>query len=717
MGDPAETYRQWLHLRLAHALCDDLFSPDQAVAWHELCRELRVGEVDLPDDADEPALAGGAPALARIGVGRPPLWLVGSTRAGGCTLVQDLVLALCDGQAPAAAAPLLPVPLVLCGRSVRGPIGMLGMDVRWDSLISAAAALDRWWRLAERDIRRSVERDFSAAALREGGRPLVVISGMDDLPAASRAAVARWIGELCAAGRELLVTTGAGEVPELAALAAAGRLARAHVQPLARAAVDRFLVRWSRLSGDLAEPHGPAVAGGAALAGPGRQALARRPATLVMQAVLLARTGEAADSRSELQRRLLAGLDLQLPAHRLLLARLVGDRDSPLALDERARWLAVLVAAAGLHGEPELGDALGRDPALAEAGGELLRRAAAAWAEGVCPIAQVDQDMARGRDEHDPHHDLAMARLVDLGRRAGWWRQEHAFVLRRGLPPRERLFEIGPAEIRPRPIFTALADLQELRGACAQPLVRIAPLGYLLAEGGAACPIAAAALSAADPAELRPARDLFHRGVLLELALVSLAADREDLQAFALGSVLRRRLDLRGAVERAAFDGEPGVRAPYGSGDHLSYFDAALGLADRLSAECAPGFAADLAVACERAVTQGKQGARLRRLAAFVVVILLYAVGRRVAAGRRELRRGEILALREGLGHAGHVAATFPEERRTSVHADWSWVLEQPWAPHRVADLVLLHMQESVSLAAADVLPRCHRWLRAFLAS
>jgi hypothetical protein len=38
-----ETYLHWLQWRLGHALVDDLMTPDQAVAWHELCRELRLG--------------------------------------------------------------------------------------------------------------------------------------------------------------------------------------------------------------------------------------------------------------------------------------------------------------------------------------------------------------------------------------------------------------------------------------------------------------------------------------------------------------------------------------------------------------------------------------------------------------------------------------------------------------------------------------------------
>lgn len=730
MGDAGETYRQWLHLRLGHALVDDLLSPDQAVVWHELCRELRLADAATPDEAPEDALAGLGATLetclkGHVEASLSPLWAVGSTRAGLCTLVQELLLGLCDGAARSVLADALPLPLVLCGRSVRGPIGMLGMDVRWDSRDGAAAAIDRWWALAERDVRRCVQRDFSVAPLREAARALVIVSGLDELPAHSRETAARWVAELCAAGRPVLVTTQDAEVPELEGLHARGVLRRVFVQPLARAAVDRFLTRWARLPDDFVDARARASGSwSAAIDGRlDRLALARRPATLAMQAVLLGRTGAAADSYPELQRGLLASLDRSRPAHRLMMARMVGDRDSPLAAEERAAWLATLVAAAAVHDQPELGDALGRDPALAGPGGELLRRAAAAWAEGECPIEHVEEDMAQECSDHDPHHDGAMARLLALGRRAGWWRQEHAFVLRRGLPARERLFDVCAAEIRPRPIFVALAELQDVWGAYALPLLRAAPLGYLLAEGGAACPVASAALFAAGPpAEVRPARDLFHRGVLLELALVSLAADDDALQADALELVLRRGVDLGGALDRAVLAelGEAwpaGSRAPVGFGERIAYIDAALELASRLTPDGAPGLVADLEEARRQVVNEGEQGSRLRRLAAFVVVILLYAIDRRLVPQRRELQRGEIRALMGTLERPEAVAAAFSEDRRTQVLADWAWVTEQAWAPHRVAELLLLHMQESVSLAAEDVLPRCHRWLRGFLAA
>ena len=40
MSGADATYRHWLELRLGQSLVDDLMSPDQAVAWHELCRAL-----------------------------------------------------------------------------------------------------------------------------------------------------------------------------------------------------------------------------------------------------------------------------------------------------------------------------------------------------------------------------------------------------------------------------------------------------------------------------------------------------------------------------------------------------------------------------------------------------------------------------------------------------------------------------------------------------
>lgn len=733
-GDAGETYRHWLHLRLGQTLVDDLMSPDQAIAWHELCRELRLGEAPLGDDVDEAALADGGLSLEACLAGQgdlSPLWVVGGARSGSCTLVHELLLGLCGQRGGGARARLgdaLPVPLVLCGRTVRGPLGMLGMDVRWDSHESAAAALGRWWALAERDVRRGLQRGYAADELRAAPRPLVVIAGLDELPPGPRAAAARWIAELCAAGLPVLATTRDADVPELAALQAQGLVRRAFIQPLARPVIDRFLARWTRLPGDFERVAATDLR--AAIDGaPPRLALARRPVTLTLLAVLVAAAGAAPDSLVELQRGLLRQLHLVRPSHRLLMARIVADRDSPLPEAERAGWLAALVAAAAAYDHPELGDALGRDPALAAAGGELLRRAAQAWAEGTCPIAQVSQGMTEGAEEiracRDRHHDDEMARLLVLGRRAGWWRQEHVFVLRRGLPPRERLFDVHSSEIRPRPLFAALAELHDVWGAFALPLLRVTPLGYLLAEGGAACPVAAAALLAeSPPPEVRPVRDLFLRAVLLELALVSLAADDEELQADVLALVLARDLDLDAALDRAMLEGlgearPAGPRVPAGASERIAYIDAALELASRLTPCGSPELVADLERA-RRLVAGGgpmERGSALRRLAAFVVVLLLYAICRRLAPARRELRRGEVQALVAGLSAPDAVAAAFADDRRAQVSADWSWVMRQAWAPHRVAKHLLLHMQESLSLAPEHVLPRCHKWLRGFLAT
>jgi hypothetical protein len=58
-----ETYLHWLQWRLGHALVDDLMTPDQAVAWHELCRELRLGPAPLARTRRRPSWRG--PARAR----------------------------------------------------------------------------------------------------------------------------------------------------------------------------------------------------------------------------------------------------------------------------------------------------------------------------------------------------------------------------------------------------------------------------------------------------------------------------------------------------------------------------------------------------------------------------------------------------------------------------------------------------------------------------
>lgn len=726
-----ETYRQWLELRLGQSFIDDLMSPDQAVVWHELCRALRVGPEPAGDDDDEEALAACGESLetclvSHVERGMSPLWAVGSTRAGGCTLVQDLLLGLC-GPAGAGArgrvGDALPVPLVMCGRTVRGPLGMLGMDVRWDSCETVGEALARWWALVEHDVRRAFAPGFAAADLQAGPvRPLLLIAGLDELPEATRAAVGRWAAELCAAGAPVLLTTRSAEVPELEQLRAAGSLRRVHLQPLARPAIDRFVDRWVRLPGAF-EPAAAARVRAAIDGSPARRALARRPVTLAMLTVLLARTEVAPDSLEALQRQLLAVLEPQRPAHRLLVARIVADRDSPIAAVERAEWVAPLVAAAGVHDHPELGDALGRDPALADTGAEVLRAAAQGWAAGGCPIAAVQSLVPAGlvalAAGHVGDRDDAMARLVVFGQRAGWWRPEHAFVLHRGLPGRERLFEVEDASIRPRPLFTALAGLQEMWGTFALPLLRAAPLGYLLAEGGAACPVTTAALFAeTPPPEVRTVRDLFQRALLLELALVSLAADDEALQREVLEVVLARDQDLDAALDRALLAelGEtrpPGPRSAGNLSPRLLHIDAALELASRLTPDGAPELARDLELARARAATEHEP--RLQRLAAFVVVILLYAIDRRLVPARTEIRRNDVSALLLALTRPETVAAAFPEERRGQIAADWQWVARQSWAPQRVAEILLLHMPDAVSLAPERVLPRCHAWLRVFL--
>ncbi|MDC0666153.1 hypothetical protein [Nannocystis radixulma] len=732
MSGADETYRHWLELRLGQSFVDELMSPDQAVAWHELCRTLRVGPRPVADDAAEPELDEDSMSLETCLVGPDgrnisPLWAIGSTRAGGCTVVQDLLLGLCGpagGPARTRLGDALPVPLVVCGRTVRGPLGMLGMDVRWDSCESVAEALQRWWSLVEHDVRRGFEPGFVAAGLQaRRERPLLLICGLDELPPATRAAVGGWAAELCAAGAPVLLTTRSADVPELEALRVGGSLRRVYLQTLSRPAIGRFVERWVRLPGDF-EPALVERVRAAIDASPALLALARRPVTLASLTVLLARTDVAPDSLEGLQRQLLAVLDPQRPAHRLLMARIVADRDSPIPAAERAEWLAPLVAAAGLHDHPALGDALGRDPALAEAGEAVLRAAAQSWASGGCPIAAVRAEMpARLAAVEGAVDDVddAMARLLVFGRRAGWWRPEHAFVLHRGLPGRERLFDTLPGAIRPRPLFVALAELQEMWGTFALPLLRAAPLGYLLAEGGAACPVTTAALFAeTPPPEVRAVRDLFQRALLLELALVSLAADDEVLQREVLEVVLARDQDLDAALDRALL-AELGETRPPGprSAGHLSprllHIDAALELASRLTPDGASELARDLELARARAATEPEHGPRLQRLAAFVVVILLYAIDRRLVPARVEIRRNDVQALLAALTRPEAVAAAFPEERRGQLAVDWQWVARQSWAPQRVAEILLLHMPDAVSLAPEQVLPRCHAWLRRFL--
>jgi hypothetical protein len=256
-------------------------------------------------------------------------------------------------------------------------------------------------------------------------------------------------------------------------------------------------------------------------------------------------------------------------------------------------------------------------------------------------------------------------------------------------------------------------------GTFALPLLRAAPLGYLLAEGGAACPVTTAALFAeTPPPEVRTVRDLFQRALLLELALVSLAADDEALQREVLEVVLARDQDLDAALDRALLAelGEarpPGPRSAGNLSPRLLHIDAALELASRLTPDGAPELARDLELARARAATEHEP--RLQRLAAFVVVILLYAIDRRLVPTRTEIRRNDVSALLLALTRPETVAAAFPEERRGQIAADWQWVARQSWAPQRVAEILLLHMPDAVSLAPERVLPRCHAWLRHFL--
>ena len=92
-----ETYLHWLQWRLGHALVDDLMSPDQAVAWHELCRELRLAPTPVADDVAEDDLAGVGAVLETWLEGQVPgdsrgVWVIGAARTGVCTLLHDLVL-------------------------------------------------------------------------------------------------------------------------------------------------------------------------------------------------------------------------------------------------------------------------------------------------------------------------------------------------------------------------------------------------------------------------------------------------------------------------------------------------------------------------------------------------------------------------------------------------------------------------------------------------
>ena len=241
-----ETYLHWLQWRLGHTLVDDLMSPDQAVAWHELCRELRLGPDPLEEGADEAELAGAGAQLdawleGHVSKDRPGLWVVGSARTGVCTLLHDLVLALCGLVGPRSPVQV-PIPLLICGNTTRASICMLGLTGPWQGL-SVAEALDRWWAAVELDLRRHVDRNWRAAPLRgPGSEPLVILGGVDELrePAAQQTVLA-WARELAAAKVRVIVSSRAPELTELAEVSgledsdsAGAGFRRVFVLPLAR---------------------------------------------------------------------------------------------------------------------------------------------------------------------------------------------------------------------------------------------------------------------------------------------------------------------------------------------------------------------------------------------------------------------------------------------------------------------------------------------------
>jgi hypothetical protein len=721
----AEAYLHWLQIRLGNALVDDLMTPDQAVAFHELCRGLRLGEAPLPDDVPEAALAdAGLPIEtcleAHVLGDSAGLWLVGAAPTGACTLLHDLVLGLC---APARRP--LPVPLLVCGNATRASIALLGLTGPWEGL-SAAAALDLWWDAVELDIRRGLDRTWRAAPVR-GLPALHVLGGVDELrgPAAQRTVLA-WTRELAADGRAVVVASRHADVPELAELHARGALRRRFVLPLTRPPQDRFLAAWARMDG----PWGRADEARLAAARgqrPGVAALARRPPYLAMLAVLSGRAAALPGDLPALQRALLGELDLGHPAHRQLLARVVADPASALDGPTRRGWLAALVAAAVAGDQVELGEALGRDERLAPAGADLLLAATRAWADGACPMGPVLEASPAGvaRPPCDPHHDEEMARLLWLGRAAGWWGPEAIFVLRRAVPARARLVDECATELRPRPLLLALAALDAVWGASPAALLRTLPLGLLLAEGGTLGPVTAAALLGDGGCPELAA--LFRRYLELELALVALAVDDDELQATVMDLAAARDLDIGGALDLAlAQEGAAPLRPrPRGERDEDrgAYLDLALALAARLTPCGAPALVADLERARSSALGYGDcfGGARTRRrltqLVGFIITLLIYAVDHRLLQRpRRALRRAEVLACQQQLASPEQVAAAFPEDRRPQAAADWRWVTRQRWAPHRVAEALLARMPESLALGPAEVLPRCHAWLRAWLA-
>lgn len=738
-----ETYLHWLQWRLGHTLVDDLMSPDQAVAWHELCRELRLGTDPLDEGADEAELAGAGAQLdawleGHVPADRPGLWVVGAARTGVCTLLHDLVLALCGPAGPRSRVQV-PIPLLICGNTTRASICMLGLTGPWQGL-SAAQALDRWWAAVELDLRRHVDRNWRSAPLRgPGSEPLVILGGVDELrePAAQQTVLA-WTRELAAARVRVIVSSREPELGELAELSgledsdgAAALLRRVFVLPLARPPIERFIATWARLDGR--GRAGPAPLSLALAAQPALVRLARRPADLAVLTVLSsADTEPLPDTVDHLHAAMLGVLDLAHPGHRQLLARVVADPDSALDMTTRRSWLAALVAAAVTCDHVDLGEALGRDIRLAPTGSDLLLAGTRAWAEGGCPLRPVlgasPVRVPRSRCADD--HDDEMARLLWLGHHAGWWGPEAIFVLRRAVPARARLVELHAASLRPRPLLHALAALDAAWGPCAAPLLRALPIGLLLAEGGTLGPVTATALYADNqPGELRPVRDLFHRFLELELALVSLAADDTTLQSIVMEMAASRDLDLDGALDLVLAQEGAGPARPRSPGareepaERGAYLDLALTLAARLTPCGAPALITELERARRAAILysdgnpSGPLRERLGQLAGFLIVLLVYAIDRRLLQPtRKALRRGEVQALQQQLSAPERIASTFPEERRAEVTADWKWVMRQPWAPHRIAGHLLARMPETLELAPEAVLPRFLAWLRSWLA-
>lgn len=734
IGGPAaavETYLHWLQLRLGHALIDDLMTPDQAIAWHALCRGLRLASEPLADDADEHALADAGRELDAWLEGHvlgdsSAVWLVGAADTGICTLLHDHVLGLCH--APRAGRPLLPVPLLICGHATRAAIGLLDLTGPWQGL-SAADALAQWWSAVELDIRRHVDRAWRAEPLR--ALPAChVIAGVDELRApAERRCAAAWAAELARAGARVVVSSSRPDTP---GLADDPHLRRLFVLPLARAPQDRLLAEWARLAGTWGRVDRAAVAAVRVVA----PHLTRRPFRLAMLAVLSARTSGAPlpTDHPGLQRALLGELDLGQIAHRQLLARVVADPASALDEPTRHRWLAALVVAAVEADHVDLGEALGRDEALAPVGADLLLAATRAWAEGACPMGPVRTASGAPPPPRrcDPGHDDEMARLLWLGRAAGWWGPEAIFGLRRAVPGRERLVDVTAIEVRPRPLLRALAAVDAVWAPKPAALLRAVPLGLVLAAGGTLGPVTADALHGDSGCqELRPIRELFHRFLELELALVALAVDDTALQTEVMDMAAARDLDLDDALDLALAQTGAAPLRPRRRGeddderDRSAYLDLALALAVRLTPCGAPGLVADL----ERARTlalghddaigarRGEHRRRLGELVGFIITVLVYAIDRHLLPRPRpSIRRDEVQRMAHQLAAPAAVAAAFAEDRQAQVVADWQWVTQQRWAPHRVAELLLAHMPETLDLDPSQILPRGHRWLRTWLA-